>query len=721
MQLHSTGAPSEAVPQELAYAEVALPSPPQKLTDPDLITWKGHDTCSTLVPDRLLEIPSRFGLPPVHELAQLGVTHATVANATLLPAVEGRKCMMVFGSPGESTTADAKLRMAKLCCGLADQRVGQIVFAIKPKVLHVDTFASDRSVTLPADRGPLTVDVQKVAPSMSGAPEALALSVTLPTGETERTDEIGLWPVRLEGATAETLHTTIKNLHEAAGREMVAFGCRGGNTESGILAILYAQRLTAEAVFKDGEAPKASELVSASTRWTQLCKRVRSDQFAAKCSPTLLQEHAELLEQEFRQRGEFKPGLVPPPTHPKPAQTAARTHTAATAGVASNASTPSTTEAIAAHRGQALRLQGALKPPKKPMGAVHPPGHLHNAVTGGKPQSAGTHNAATVQRELDDTGSVSDGSDSLYSTVNDALSVMSDDSTTAPQWVPVQVEGQTLHSYARLNQTPLKDHSRNLYGAASELPAAGAGAAAALRNASPAVIPTEGLYSVAAAEEPRFKASTAQLRRSIHHTGISLRRADTAPADSPKSDRSSLPGAAWLSRTHPSSGELTSYLQHVATQFVQEARRGPLGLFANKETYGVGKAIESVKSLAVTGGNRLALAEAIDQSLSQAKTDEDLEASIALLERAMFSELNKCFEELGDPAQKNTWLRRSQQRKELSGAIQSMAEDLRRIEAGPFLTTQAAEQAARHAQGMNMTLMALNALYKVGNDPSRIR
>jgi hypothetical protein len=712
--LHSTGAPSDAVPQDSTYAEVTLPSPPRQLSDPALISWPNHATANTLVPDRLLEIPARFGLPAVRELESLGVKHATVANATLLPAVDGRKCMMVYGSPGDPAHEDGKLRMAKLCSGLVDQQVGQIVFAVKPKNETVDTFAWDRSVTVEANRGPLTVKVQRMKPSTSDAPQALSLSVTLPSGEAERMDEIGLWPVQLEGATAEALYTTIKQLHEAAGREMVAFGSRGGNTESGMLAILYAQRLMAEALFKKDEVPHASALVSSSADWADLCKRVRSDQFAAKCSPKLLQDHAQLLEQEFRQRGDVKPRVPPPPTLPKPTQKAAQPHPSATAGAAS------TTEALAGRRGQALRPQVALKPPQKPMGAVHPLAHLHNAVTGGMPQSAGTHSASAPQREFEDTASVADSSESIYSLPDDAPSVWGDDSTTAPQWVPVQGEGQASHSYARLNRTPPKDASRDLYDTASELPVPGA--AAPFRNAAPAVIPAESLYSTATRVESRHMESRAQLRRSIHYTEISLRRAETPnAADFPASERTGQAGAAWLYRTHQFSSELTNYLQHVANQFVQEARRGALGLFAQKESYGVGKAIESVKRLATTGGNRLALAEAIDQFLSQADNDNDVDAATALLERAMFSELNKCFDELGDPVQKSTWLRRSQQRKELSSAITSMTSELRRIESGALHSPHEAEQAAKLAQGMNMTLMALNALYKVGNDPSRIR
>ena len=119
------GAPSQA------YAQVSKPQPmgDHQFKDNKLIAFASPR--AAVVPQRLVALDGRYGLPPTAEMNSFVGGNSAYVNATRLPTINSAQSILQFGSPN-STSANIETREAKVACLVVQQQVGHIVTVKSP-------------------------------------------------------------------------------------------------------------------------------------------------------------------------------------------------------------------------------------------------------------------------------------------------------------------------------------------------------------------------------------------------------------------------------------------------------------------------------------------------------------------------------------------------------------------------------------------------------------
>lgn len=726
------------VPEDL-YGEVKAKGPQVLLTDKCLMTYTTGNV--EVVPERLLPVHPRFGLSDVQGLKRLGIDPANVANATMLPkgGVEGSA--IVFGAPGANTTKEplSVERLARLAAAITDNDVAHVVYVKHNSTAPTLELPLGQTVKMNAQGGPLSLSLIPTT-SSSGAPEAFYFQSTLPSGQTEQSADIGVWELKLSDATATELHQTLKDLHEAAGGQTVAFGCQSGTSRSGAVAQLYYQRQMAEKLFKEGRCPSAQELVHAAQTWGETCKDVRANQFGERMPAGMLSAHASLLADEIRQRPMEAPRVPAPLVQPKPMQALKPLH------VAHKPPATPPKPHMAAAEAQAAKGGPQVAPKPGPQTAPKP---LHASTASDEtppakpPRSKGSDSSDTESV----FSSVSANSDSTFGAASGARptpaprkpSPAVPPKPTGPATPAIEKDYAGLHAKNKLAASPSHPYGvgmelkplapsslpppSDIYTVASSLPASDSDATsesvysdiddtyAQIREPVPMAAAARAGESPAA---EHFRLRARESVRRMRDTGMTaFDRAGDIHVEPQMSASTSTRLHDWQRGQHERYGDLVKFLDGAGKIFAADARQGFRPL-ASKDSYGLGLTLKTLKEQAyspVWGG----LAQALEQTLDEASpsqvglTDDILTAVLKDRLMGQFGQM--------DSRQKETWLRRTD-KKQFKTAIQTLTEELTHLSAQVDRDHQDQAGLSSQLRSANLRLLTLKALYRVGTDPT---
>lgn len=699
--------------EAIVYAQVQ-PKARQVTLQDRALTRFGHDSAA-VVAQNLVSLPGRYGLPEIAELKQLGMTQASVANATVLPSDGMPGASLVMAAPGEDISAPvATERLARFGAALLSTSVAHVVCANHSLTSAAARMPYGRQIELAAHGGPLEMTFSQG--NKDGlAPEQFRVIADLPQHRHEDSGDIGVWNLNLGEATAQDVQTIFGSLYKQSEGQNVAFCCQSGNSRSGAAALLFHQRKTAEEAFKRGEAPRVADLVSAAKAWEKGCKAARSEHFGTKMPDGLLEGHAQALVTEISERLGVNKSKPLPPLKPKPVLAAAPGASQQPPQTAALAPRPTATSATSA-------LDDRPKtPPKTP------------------PKRARIPMPAPRTQKSVDTESVTSGfSDASW----DAVSVASDNSS--------------LDSYSRLRESPKSRATPTQSTAYNAKPGEGKPLGSvpqtATPEASPAAaqddFPPEAIYSEAefrpsalyakpwghmrpedmvaqAAQAParaRFdpRASFRVLERSLQRASTNIYSEARPMNDYALASEIESEGPpvfrtlhAWQQGRHECSGELKTYLHTLAKTFSQDAKQG-LNLFAAKKTYGVGRAINGVMTEAQ---NKLwkEVSGALAGTMNEADpTNERMayDVLIAVLKNGLAEEFSGL-----DQTARRTWVRRSA-KSEIDGAIKDLQMRCDKLKGDLERTKNPTSHEIDQVAAYNLTLMSFMALHAVGTDPT---
>lgn len=671
------------------YTDVKFKGTERSIQDPSFMTYS-HEGASVVM-ERLLPLPERFGLNESAALKQSGMQHASVVNATVLPSGGVPGTTMVFGATGSHQNSGGRERLARLGAALLDQSVAHVV-NVKHNTNDTQwSIPFGTKVSVAAQGGPLEVQISAAKPD-GPMSKRFHIDARLPSAATEQSADIGFWEVNLSSVTPREMHGLLKALHEEAQEQTVAFGCQSGNSRSGAVAMLYHQRQQAEALFKQGSRPTAQQLCDLARTFSTGSQAARSKHFAERMPDGLLLGHAKLLEEEFATKDLTAPKLPAPPKAPKPAPPA--------------------------------KLKQTLEAPPKPSRTpLHPPG-----APGSNTPSKSADSISLLSGFSGISGVSLDSQKSSDSHAT-AGSGGSDAGGFARLWEKPRAAPRQSHPYnlPKGQGTPMlttavsiedltvenSDSDADILddGPIYDKPWA-SGPAAASGRSGPA-LPTGGFNPRASIR--RMVLTHQEMSSSnIYSTAEPISEAETAEhADSIGSTHGLQ---SWQTGQHPQSAELKRYLHGLAQTFSQEAKQG-LRLFASKNTYGVGLAIQSVKEEARQSlwSN---LAQSLEETMSQS-TSVGSNLTFAVLSAVMKENLSKEFSNL-DPKRRDCWLRRTG-KSELTGAIKELGQELENLQKDVDQGNLTQVQLGIRAQTLNLMQLSLNALYQVGTDPKIAR
>ncbi len=726
-------------PSEDLYAEVKPKGRQVAITDKRLMTFTSGTV--EVVPERLLPVDARFGLSDIPDLKLAGAPHACAANATMLPKGGVAGSAILFGAPGANTTRDpaSAERLGRLAAVLTDNQVAHVVYVKHNSTSSALELPVGQSVEVKAQGGPLNVSLIPATVSSTGAPEAFYVQTTLPSGQSEQSGDIGLWSVNLSEASPAQLHQTLKELHEAAGGQTVAFGCQSGTTRSGGVAQLYYQRQQAEKLFREGRHPSAEELTQAATDWGTTCKQVRANEFANRMPADMLKEHATLLADEFRQRPLEAPRMPAPLVQPKPAASTAKLLNLATKPPA----TPPKPHGMKPET-QGAKARPDVAPKTGPQTAPKP--QLGAAARGEEPPPKPPRSKASDSKGSDssDTDSVFSGVSSLSvnsdSTFGSGLSAARPTPTPAPRKgtppVPAKPMGEQI--YAPMNEkTKVAARPSHPYGVGVELkplppkssppPSDFYAVASAIAEAAPeseysdiddtyARIRGEGPSARAegTSEAQPFRLQARQsIRRMRDHVAAGFNRTVDIPIEPNGADVTSTRLHAWQSGQHEQHEALIQYLDGAGKTFAQRADQG-FRFFAAKDTYGIGLTLANLKTQAHSPvWSRLA--QALEQTLDEAPQGMT-NITHSILTVVMQDRLKSQYLQMDDK-QKDIWTRRTG-KKEFATTIQTLEQELHSLSEQAEQDHQDQALLASQLRSANLRLLTLKSLYLVGTDPT---
>ncbi|MBB3196833.1 hypothetical protein [Roseateles terrae] len=731
-------------PSEDLYSEVKTKGAQVVITDKSLMTFTSGNVA--VVAERLMPVDARYGLAEVAGLKQLALAQTNVANATLLPkgGVEGSA--IVFGAPGASTTKEplSAERLARLAAVLTDSNVAHVV-----NVKHNSTSATlelpvGQSLKVSAQGGPLGISLIQASPS-SGAPEAFYFQTTLPSGQTEQSSDIGLWTVNFSEASAAQLHQTLKDLHEAAGGQTVAFGCQSGTSRSGAVAQLYYQRQLAEKLFKAGRSPSAEELTRLAKDWGATCKSVRANQFAERMPAGMLEEHAALLADEMGERPMDRPRVPVPTVQPKP-MLASPLNLATKPPATPPKPQGGRVEAQAARSGPPVASKPAPHVLPKPL---HGTVGLGEQVPPPKPARAKASDSSDSESLFSGVSGLSANSDSTFGSGIGAARP-----TPAPRKAtPLEPAKPTAPAAAlRAAKPETETEFTALYEKhkAAARPSHPYGVGVTLTPLPPAAPPPSEFYSVASAgpqaaqesvysdiddtyaqirtgpsaaraadtpEVARFQLQARQSIRRMRETGMAaFNRAVEIPIGTDPMGATSERLQAWQRGQHERSADLVKFLDCAGKTFAADARQG-FRPWAGKDSYGLGLTLKTLREQAYSPV-WAELAQALEQTLDEAPpskagmTDDILTMVLKDRLKAQYAQL--------DSRQKETWLRRTD-KKEFKEALDTLRDELNELTAQVNQGHQDHAVLASQLRGANLRLLTLKALYHVGTDPAQRR
>lgn len=710
------------------YAQIQPQLAEQAISDRRLMRFQNE--ASQVFPQHLLPLPERFGLPEIGELTQSGLTHASVANATVLPSDGLPGTSMTLGIPGNDLDkAGTAERVARFGAALLSKQVAHVVCANHTDTLVKAQVPFGQEVALRSQGGPLNIAFSQAKLDDTGVPH-FHIKAKLPSGLDERSDDIAVWNINFATPNIEDIRTTLRALYVQSEGQDVAFCCQSGSSRSGAAALLFHQRKAAEEAFKRGEVPKGADLVATARAWEDNCKAVRGSAFAAKITESLLKQHAQALVEEMNDRlasqanqasrasqaGKPKPPppiLTPKPILPilpvKPTPNSERHHEAA------HQATPETTKR------QGVPPDIAAKPTAKPQPMPRPRNKSVDTESVRSDASEASSDAGAVASVA--TVESADSGGEAFNRLRDK---------PKPTLVPVR-------SYAY--NAPIGEGKP-----LADIPVAPANDRLPDVQEGTRVNTFEGIY--AEVEEPgaeysvpwappnftgmgsRQPDAAVTLRQSFRHLasmtrGMSLHlQGGSRAPENHYSVAMEVPPAMpavhksladWQTGTHIQTKDLERYVHGLAQTFTQEAKQG-LRLFAAKNSYGVGKVINAVKSEAAHD-MWIDLAKDLQATLDQA-TATQLDMTNDVLVSVMKQGLQKEFDRLG-PKMQETWLRRTGKSElneaivNLKGQVQSIQKELERSQ------TPAPDLPSR-LQKLTLTLMSFHALFLVGNDPTRV-
>lgn len=706
----STSQPSDA---GTVYAQIAPGLPEQVISDPTLMRYQNET--SHVFPQQLLRIPDRFGLPEIAELKQLRMTQASVANATVLPPDGMGGSSMVLGDPGRDLAkAGTKERVARFGAALLTQSVDHIVCTNHSDSLAKVHLPIGQKLELAGQGGPLEMSFVQSSGDDAGVAR-LRVEAKLPSGHTEHSGDIGIWTINLGTDSVAHIQNTLKLLYQQSDGQNVAFCCQSGNSRSGAAAVLFHQRKTAEDMLMRNEVPKVSELVNAATSWGTECKAARGSAFAGKIRADLLEQHAQGLVDEMTARSSASRPKEGPATRPKPVQTVKPE-------LKAKGQPDAVPHAPPAKPGTTSKMDSAPQPAPKPF-----------------PRTA---------RKSDDTVSVASGISNVSAFSDDTVSLDSQGRTYERLKHGGQSDASSLASYNHGQPgTPADvagspgNHSlqRSPRHSPQQSPQNSpvAPRANTMESASFNVKDDVALYSKPwesqpiRAFSPNMRAHedrNARFRQSFRQTTSLLKYITSQPSSGTRStedpysvatDSRDAPGAlhvslnAWQNGSHAQTRNLQSYLRVVAQGFTQEATKG-LNPFAAKTSFGVGRAIESVKK---ESGNALwnDLSEALETTMSEAEERQSLMTTLVLTS-VMREQLDREYKSMDHKLQ-DTWRRRTG-REYLATAMKNVGDQLQKLHNDMDSNQASGNELVQQLRSLNLTMLSLKALYEVGHDPA---